>query len=203
MQGSLALPDIAGGSDAISAEKQQNTNKDTNKINIGIAESKFQAEECNICTQPDGIEPKAWSTLSCGHRFHSDCLSAWGGKDGPTRGCPKCRARITIAEKRALSRILRAQSASSTANPTTTANQRDGDEEATEELEESEITAQCLFPKCDWRMGDDKKTVCYLRQTLRSDFKYNHVAMINSELLQLDFQDQIQVIGNSHIQYVG
>ena len=104
---SSVLPNIASVSNDGQVENHSTSN-DTNKSNIS-QDSTYEADACAICKIPDGIEPKQWSTLGCGHTFHSDCVATWVGDDAPvaaTRGCPSCRARISMREKRALSRVL-------------------------------------------------------------------------------------------------
>jgi hypothetical protein len=51
-------------------------------------------DDCTICTcEPESDE--VWSTMSCQHSFHTECIVGWmetfGSKD---KGCPLCRGNI-------------------------------------------------------------------------------------------------------------
>jgi hypothetical protein len=53
-------------------------------------EPTLEDDPCCICTED--LESKAWISITCGHRFHSDCIGYWLLEHS---SCPICRAQVT------------------------------------------------------------------------------------------------------------
>lgn len=67
---------------------------------MAAAESYVARFECSVC---QGTAPhESFVALSCGHCFHSDCISSWLAR---AASCPACRANASKRQLRVLTGI--------------------------------------------------------------------------------------------------